>query len=130
MDMEAEDERANCRAGTKRVRLVRLVEEGIPMGNKGRQALCCCVPTPVDKEVHEVEDLLRGPSELGHAALDPDELNLRTQMGGGSVREDPQRNPVPNWDAAPSRARAPLGRASVGFGSNRRRAAFRSSTVN
>jgi len=27
-----------------------------------------------------VEDLLRGPSELGHPALDPDELNL--QVGG------------------------------------------------
>jgi hypothetical protein len=32
---------------------------------------------PVDKEVHEVEDLLCGPSELGHPSLDPDELNLQ-----------------------------------------------------
>lgn len=33
--------------------------------------------TSIDEEVHEVEDLLRGPSELGHPALDPDELNLQ-----------------------------------------------------
>ena len=29
-----------------------------------------------------MEDLLRGPSELGHPALDPDELNLQVQVGG------------------------------------------------
>jgi hypothetical protein len=36
-----------------------------------------CIITPIDDEVHEVEHLLRGPSELGHPALDPNELNLR-----------------------------------------------------
>ena len=41
-----------------------------------KQAEYC---TPIDKEVHEVEDLLRGPSELGHPSLDPDELNLQAE---------------------------------------------------
>jgi hypothetical protein len=81
----------------------------------GRQALCCCVPTPVDKEVHEVEDLLRGPSELGHAALDPDELNLRTQMGGGRER---QRGPAAQPGSELGRCslpRARAGRAGLGW---------------
>jgi hypothetical protein len=34
----------------------------------------------IDKEVHEVKDLLRGPSEFGHSALDPDQLNLHSNQ--------------------------------------------------
>jgi hypothetical protein len=48
------------------------------MGKKACNILL--LPTPIDKEVHEVEDLLHGPSELGHATLDPDELNLQGVM--------------------------------------------------
>lgn len=48
---------------------------------------------PIDKEVHEVEDFLRGPSELGHPALDPDELNQcdggDEGVGGGEGEEGP-----------------------------------------
>jgi hypothetical protein len=47
------------------------------------------VCTSVDQEVHEVEDLLRCPSELGHPALDPDELNLQ-----GGEKESGRRRQI------------------------------------
>lgn len=77
-----------------------------------------------------MEDLLRGPSELGHPALDPDELNLqvggRTEGAEVRIQSSPksklERSPVPL--AAPLEAeglRAAGGQKRFGFcGTNRR----------
>lgn len=46
---------------------------------KGDGIVGRCI-TSIDKEVHEVKDLLRGPSEFGHSALDPDQLNLHSNQ--------------------------------------------------
>jgi hypothetical protein len=39
-----------------------------------------CLPTAVDDEVEEMEDLLRRPAVLGHPTLDSDQLYLKTEI--------------------------------------------------
>jgi hypothetical protein len=75
MDMESKDSGTNCSR--------EMNELGSSREGFGRETIDW-VFTSVDEEVHEVEDLLRCPSELGHPALDPNELNLQGEERRGS----------------------------------------------
>jgi hypothetical protein len=72
MGMESKDNGTNC---SRAINHANELEKKIVRDLEGEVIDWLC--TSVDQEVHEVEDLLRCPSELGHPALDPDELNLQ-----------------------------------------------------